>query len=168
MPYVPPTLLRRACLFGLLCLLLGACRTNGPDGTTSESAETDTSRAEAPADTSMPPSDSAARLKNPPPAPAPGTARIRAEILSCDAADTPVHCRIRMEEVLDYGSSTPPLSTGERTVRLASSLLEDRDKETLKKLGPHTFVVRHVGDQPEFGGEASGENRPEWTIQSID
>lgn len=166
MPHVPPTLLRRACLFGLLCLLSSACRTN--DATTSGPAETDTSRAEAPADTSTPPSDSAARLKNPSPAPSPGTARIRAEILSCDAVPPPMHCRIRVEEVLEYGSSTPPLSTGQRTMRLASSLLEDPGKEPLEKLGPHPFVVRHAGDQPDLEGETSEEKRPEWTLQSIE
>lgn len=168
MPSVPPLLLRGACLFGLLCLLSGACRTNGPDATTSESAATDTSRAEAPADTSTSPADSTARLKNPPPAPSPGTARIRAEILSCDAADTLMRCRIRVEEVLAYGSSTPPLSTGERIMRLASSLLENRDETALKGLDSHPFVVRHAGDRPELGGEPSEESRPEWTIQSIE
>jgi hypothetical protein len=160
-------LVRSACLLGLLCLLVGACRTNNPDAA-SQAADEDTTVADAaPGDTSTAATDSVDRPTPPPPAPAPGTARVRVEIVSCDGATEPVRCQVRVTKVLGYGSATPPLSTGERTMRLADALLADRDVTTLEGSGPHTVVARHAGDRPSVG-EVAGEDRPEWTVQSIE
>ena len=161
-----PALVGSACLLGLLCLLVGACRTNNPDAASQDTGE-DTTMAEAPGDTSTAAADSVDRPDPPAPAPAPGTARVRLEIGSCDAATEPVRCQIQVAEVLGYGSATPPLSTGERTMRLADALLADRDVTALEGSGPHTVVARHAGDRPSVGGAAE-EDRPEWTVQSIE
>jgi len=156
-----------ACLLGLLCLLVGACRTNNPDAA-SQAADEDTTVADAASgDTSTAAADSVDRPDPPPPAPAPGTARLRVEIGACDTSTEPVRCQIQVAEVLGYGSATPPLSTGERTMRLADALLADRDVTALEGSGPHTVVARHAGDRPSVGG-AAGEDRPEWTVQSIE
>ena len=152
-------------MLSLLCLLLGACRTEGPDTTTPEAAGDDPTMAAA-NDTSTAPSDSMPGHEPPPPAP--GTARVRAEITSCDAAAEPVRCQVRVKEVVGHGSATPPLSTGDQTVGVASSLLDDRDAAALDTLGPRTFVVRHAGDRPEFGDRSEDEKPPAWTIQSIE
>ncbi|PSQ66681.1 MAG: hypothetical protein BRD32_02120 [Bacteroidetes bacterium QH_2_64_74] len=154
-------------VLGLLLLLFGACRTDGPDTTTAGAADEDTAVAEAsPSDTSTAMPDSADRPGPPPPAPAPGTARLRAEIIECDASAEPVRCQVRVITVLAYGSSTPPISSGEHAVRLASSLLDERGVSALEASGPRTVVARHAGDQPDLG-QQSGNERPEWTIQSI-
>lgn len=166
MPHLRSALVGSTCVLSLLCLLLGACRTEGPDTTTSEAVGDDTTMAAA-NDTSTAPSDSMPGHEPPPP-PAPGTARVRAEITSCDAAAEPVRCQVRIEEVVGYGSATPPLSTGEQTVGVASSLLDDRDAAALDTLGTRTFVVRHAGDRPEFGDRSEDEKPPAWTIQSIE
>jgi hypothetical protein len=120
----------------------------------------------SPGDTSTAGPDSTER-SNPPPPPAPGTARVQAEIVACDAAAEPARCEVRVEEVLDYGPSTPPLSTGPQSLALASSLIDDRDGTALDTLGMRTLVLRHAGDQPALG-PSSDEPRPEWTIQSIE
>lgn len=153
-------------MLGLLCLLLGACRTNNPDAA-SGAAEEDTTVADAPAGDTSTAADSADRPGPPPPAPAPGTARLRVEIGACDTSTEPVRCQIQVAEVLGYGSATPPLSTSEHTMRLADALLADRDVTALEGSGPHTVVARHAGDRPSVGG-ADGEDRPEWTVQSIE
>lgn len=160
-----PALVGSACLFGLLCLLVGACRTNNPDAA-SQAADEDTTVADAASgDTSTAAPDSVDRSDPPPPAPAPGTARVRIEIVSCDGTTEPVRCQVRVAEVLGYGSATPPLSTGERTMRLAASLLADRDVRVLEDSGPRTVVVRH-SDRPTLG--EAGEDPPAWTVQSIE
>lgn len=167
MPRLRSTLIGSACALGLLCLLLSACRTDGPDTTTSDAAGDDTTMADASSDTSMASPDSMPG-QEPPPPPAPGTARMRAKITSCDAAAEPVRCQVRIKEVLGYGSATPPLSAGERTVGVASSLLKDRDAATLDTLSTRTVVLRHAGDRPDFGDQPEDEKPPAWTIQSIE
>ena len=119
-----------------------------------------------PSDPSTAAPDSAER-SNPPPPPAPGTARVRAEIVTCNAAAEPVRCEVRVEEVLGYGSATPSLGTGTRPVNLASSLLVDRDVAAFDTLGTRTLILRHAGDRPTLG-TSSDEERPEWTIQTIE
>lgn len=156
-----------ACALVLCLALTGACRTEGPDTAASDSEESDTTLAEASTDTSTTPADSTDAIKNPPPAPAPGTARIRAEIVSCEADAQPVRCQIRVEEVLAYGSTTPSLRPGTYPARLAASLLNDRTVSDVEALGPRTLVVRHGGDQPDLGDPSDAE-RPTWTIQSIE
>ncbi|MFB6278958.1 MAG: hypothetical protein ABEK75_05595 [Salinibacter sp.] len=165
MPRPRPMLIGSTCALGLLCLLLGACRTNGPDTTTSGP---DTTRPDATADTAAAPSDASVDPTAPPPAPAPGTARVRAEIRSCTTEGQPARCRIRVDEVLAYGSSTPPLPTGDHTVRLSPSVLNDRDAATLDGTGPRPITLRHAGDRPDLGGDDADENRPAWTLQSME
>ena len=159
MPHRSAPLVGLFCVLGLL-ILLGACRTDGPD-TTTPSAETDTTMA----DSAM--TDTTTDLKNPQPGPAPGTARVRADIAECDATTDPVHCTVEVTEVLGYGSTTPSLNTGPHTVAVAASLLRKRDASALTALGPRTIVLRHAGDQPTLG-EQSDHSRPEWTLQSIE
>lgn len=168
MPCLRPPLLRTICTLGLLCLLIGACRTDGPETTASETAGADTTRTETTGDTAATPSDSSVDPTAPPPAPAPGTARVRVEIRTCDTDVQPAHCQIRVDEVLGYGSSTPPLSTGDHTVRLSPSVLDDGDTTALGETNPQTVVLRHAGDQPDFGGDDSNEEQPAWTLQSIE
>lgn len=154
-------LIGSTCALGLLCLLLGACRTNGPDTTTSGP---DPTRTDAAGDTAAAQPDSSIA----PTAPPPGTARVRAEIRSCNTETRPVHCQIRVDEVLAYGSSTPPLPAGNHTVRLSPSVRNDRDAATLDGTGPRSILLRHVGDRPTFGGDDADENRPAWTLQSVE
>ncbi|MFB6271819.1 MAG: hypothetical protein ABEL51_02885 [Salinibacter sp.] len=160
MPRLSAPLVGRVLALGLLCALLGACGTDGPETTTSQQNE-DTAAASA--DSATADADTLSGPQTPPP----GTARIRATIATCDAAADPVRCEVRVEEVLGYGSATPPLSTGTHTVAVASSLLTARDATTLATLGPRTFVVQHAGDRPNLG-EHADDTRPEWTIQSIE
>lgn len=167
-PLSRPILFGSACTLGLLCLLLGGCRTDGPDTTTREAAETDTTRTDATDDTAVAPPDSSVGSTAPRPAPAPGTARVRAELRSCNTEAQPARCEIRVDEVLGYGSSTPPLSSGDHTVRMASSGLNDRDDAALDGPGLKTIILRHAGDQPDFGGDSSDEKRFAWTLQSIE
>lgn len=147
-----------ACALGVLCLTAESCRNDASNATAADSADADTTVAE---------SDSTDR-QNPPPPPAPGTARVRAEIRSCNSDAEPVRCRVRVAEVLGYGSATPPLGTGEHTVRLASALLKNRTLKGLEALGPKTYVLRHAGPQPEIGDASESETQPKWTIQSIE
>ena len=166
MPRLRLILVRSTCALGVLCLLLGACRTDGPTTTTNDPSGDDTTKANASGDTSIASPDSTPKPDPPPPAPAPGTAQIRAEITSCDTSATPNHCQVRVEEVLGYGSTTPPLSTGMHTVGLASSLLDTQDAAALDTLGLRTLIVRHAGKQPNLNEHSEAEP-PEWTIQSI-
>ena len=151
-------LIGSTCALGLLCLLLGACRTNGPD----------TTRPDAAGDTAVAQPDSSIAPIAPPPAPAPGTARVRAAIRSCDTETHPARCQIRVDEVLAYGSSTPPLPAGDHTVRLSPSVLNDRDAAALDGTGPRSVLLRHAGDRPDLGGDDADENRPAWTLQSVE
>jgi len=146
-------LIGSTCALGFLCLLLGACRTNGPDTTTSGP---DTTRPDAAADTAAAQSDASIDPTAPPPAPAPGTARVQAEIRSCTPEAQPMRCQIRVDEVLAYGSSTLPLPAGDHTVRLSPSVLNDRDTATLDGTTPRLIVLRHA------------EERPAWTLQSVE
>jgi hypothetical protein len=93
---------------------------------------------------------------------------VRVEIRTCDTDAQPPHCQIRVDEVLGYGSSTPPLSTGIHTVRLAPSVLNDKDVTALDRTTSQTVVLRHAGDQPDFGGDNSNGEHPAWTLQSIE
>ena len=164
----PPFLFGSICTLGLLCLLIGACRTDGPD-TTADPASADTAVATVTSsDTPTTMSDSVDRPDPPPPGPAPGTAHVRAEVTSCDTASSPVRCQVRVDEVIGYGSATPPLSPGEQAMGLASSLLTDRDASALDTLGPRTFVLKHAGDRPDLGEQSAEEPSPEWTILSIE
>jgi len=147
-------LIGSTCALGLLCLLLGACRTNGPD----------TTRTDAAGDTAVAQPDSSIA----PTAPPPGTAHVRAEIQSCTTETHPARCQIHVDEVLAYGSSTPPLSAGDHTVRLSPSVLNDRDAAALDGTGPRSILLRHAGDRPDLGGDDADENRPAWTLQSVE
>lgn len=161
------------CVLFLLCMLAG-CRGSGsspnaedtPDSTTDTTVTSpdavDTSRADtatASTDENTPPSST-------PPGPAPGTAHVRAIVPSCDTKEASPQCQIQIRKVLGYGSATPPLSRGERVVRLLPQLLTDWRIDSLAAEGPHTLVLRHAGDQPAIQ-EPSDENRPEWTIESV-
>jgi len=79
-----------------------------------------------------------------------------------------VRCQVRVEEVLGYGSATPPLSTGEQTTGLASSVLADPDVAALAPLGTRTLVLKYAGDRPNLGDQPDRETSPKWTIQLIE
>jgi hypothetical protein len=164
MPVLPRSLLAKvACVLGLVCLLLGACGTDGPETTASQPAD-DTTTASVDSSTTI---DDPTTKPETTPAPAPGTAQIRAAITTCDTTAAPVRCEMHVEEVLGYGSATPPLGTGDRSMALAPSLLDDRDIATIEALGPRTFVVRHAGDQPDFEKQPD-DTKSAWTIQSLE
>jgi len=135
----------------------------GPDTTARDATSPDTTTSDAMAD-----ADSNEGRPGPiPHGPTPGTVRVRATITSCDTTTSPVQCGLQIEKILSYGSSTPTVSKGVRTVQLASGLLETRTVDALTSTS-HIFVLRHAGPQPEMGREEGEEARVEWTAQSIE
>jgi hypothetical protein len=157
-------------LLGVICVIIG-CRGSEPeraseqtvaDTTSWEGAVVDSSGQ----DTTGAESDSVRRPGPVPPGPAPGTVRVRAVVASCDTTSNPTHCQLRIEEVLAYGSSTPPIGTGERSVHFSEGLLSERAVDDLTATS-HVYVLHHVGDRPRVR-KGGGERRVEWTARSID
>lgn len=110
--------------------------------------------------------DSSSRPGAIPPGPAPGTVRVRASLASCDTARTPVHCQLRIEEVLAYGSSTPVIGTGERTVRLSAALLSGRSVDEVEGRS-YEYVLRHIGERQAVREGEEKTAPAEWTIRGI-
>jgi hypothetical protein len=134
----------------------------GPDTAASDAMHSDTTASDTMAD-----ADSNDGRPGPiAPGPAPGTVRVEAVVESCDTTASPVQCRLQIEKILGYGSSTPTLSKGMRTVRFASGLLEEQAVDALRSTS-HIFVLSHAGPQPEMGAE-EGQARIEWTAQSVE
>ena len=100
------------------------------------------------------------------PAPPPGTAEIRGAVLSCQE-DEQVRCEIRIDEVLGYGASTPPVASGMRTVLVRPVVLQNRTTHDLVTMGVRTFRLRHVGDRPQLGSDQNQNSTPAWTITEI-
>lgn len=155
-------------VFGVVSLAMTGCRGSGETNGTTEQGGSDTTAIVETGDTthsadSTSDSTEVERPQPPPPAPAPGTAEIQATVLSVDTTGSTALCTIRIEKVLGYGSSTPPLSTGERTVGLFPGIVQD----DLTVIESRTMVLQHSGDQRLQGNRAGEEDRLEWSIQSI-
>lgn len=155
-----------------ICVIVGGCRGSEPEHA-AEQAEVDTMSSDETAEadsTGRDPngteSDTVSRPGPIPPGPAPGTVRVRAVVAACDTTTTPVQCQLRIADVLAYGSSTSPISTGERTVRFSETLLSGRSLDDLK-VGSRVYVLHHAGDRPVTTEEDAGEKRIEWTARSI-
>jgi len=103
---------------------------------------------------------------NPPPAPPPGTARIRGTILSCEPGE-PVTCEIRVGEVLAYGPSTPPVAQGTRRVSIRPVVLKSRSVEDLAAGGVKLLTLTHAGSERTLGGEAGEGNTGEWALIDV-
>jgi hypothetical protein len=103
---------------------------------------------------------------NPPPAPPPGTARIRGAILSCEPGE-PVTCEIRVDEVLAYGPSTPPVAQGTRRVSVRPVVLKGRSVEELADGGAKLLTLTHSGSERTLGGETEEEKTGEWTLIDV-
>ena len=156
-----------------VCVIGAGCRESGPEraagqteADTMSSAETSESDSTV-RDTSGTDSDTVRRPGPIPPGPAPGTVRVRAVVASCDTTTTPAQCRLQIEEVLAYGSSTPPISSGERTVRLSETFLSRRTLDDLRE-DPRIYILHHAGDRPVAAEDDAEDERIEWTARSID
>lgn len=157
-------------LFGTICVVVG-CRGSEPERVP-EHPNADTTTGKAAVDSSGQDTTSAEpdTVKRPgpvPPGPAPGTARVRAVVTSCDTTGTVTHCQLRIDEVLAYGSATPPIGAGERTVRFSSGLLDDRTLADLTKES-RVYVLHHAGDRPVARDSAERESPIEWTARSVE
>lgn len=154
-----------------ICVIAG-CRGSEPERATGQS-DVDTTTEEAAAvdsssqDTASAESDTVRRPGPVPPGPAPGTVRVRAVVASCDTTGRLAQCRLRIDEVLAYGSSTPVIGPGERTVRFSEALLSGQAIDDLTAAS-HVYVLHHVGDRPRVGKDQGEEERIEWTARSID
>lgn len=165
---------QRSLSAGLVVLLAisvvaGGCQggepTSGSEQTVSDTMTAETTDVDS-TDRDTTAADSASRSGAIAPGPAPGTVRVRASVASCDTTRTPVHCQLQITEVLAYGSSTPVIGTGERTVRVSTALLSDRPVDELKG-NSYEYVLRHRGDQQAV---REGEERTaptEWGVRSI-
>ncbi len=150
----------------VICVIAGGCRGSEPEHV-SEQTEADTDGNSTGQDTSEGKPNTGIRPSPVPPGPAPGTVQVRAVVASCDTTKTPAHCQLRIEEVLAYGSSTPPISTGERPVRFSETLLSGRPLNDLKA-DLHVYVLHHAGDRRVTAEDEVKEERIEWTARSID
>jgi len=103
---------------------------------------------------------------NPPPAPPPGTARIRGAILSCEPGET-VTCEIRVDEVLAYGASTPPVAQGTRRVSVRPVVLKSRNVEDLAASGVKLLTLTHSGSERTLGGEAGEDKTGGWALIDV-
>jgi hypothetical protein len=99
-----------------------------------------------------------------PPAPPPGTVRIRGSVLSCDEETETGErrCEIAIESIVAYGASTAPLATVNRTVLAAPPVFSGRSAEVLVSAGTLTMVLEHAGDQPQMGG--ASEQSVSWRL----
>lgn len=100
------------------------------------------------------------------PTPPPGTANAVGTLLSCEQGE-PTLCKIRIEKVVGYGASTPPVATGERTVSLRPAVLNDWSIEDLLAGGAKSFTLRHSGDTPQLGESADRNKSPTWALIEI-
>jgi hypothetical protein len=103
---------------------------------------------------------------NPPPAPPPGTARIRGVVLSCEPGET-VTCGIRVGEVLAYGPSTPPVAQGTRRVSVRPVVLKSRSVEDLADGGVKLLKLTHSGSGRTLGGETGEAKTGEWALIDV-
>lgn len=112
--------------------------------------------------TSSPEADSSVALS-----PAPETVHVRAAFLSCAEDEAPVACRIHIDEVLGYGSATPPVGTGERSIHVPRvALSESHSLSELLSVPPQHLVLHH--DDPQLQLPNNGqESGPRWRLVSI-
>ena len=103
---------------------------------------------------------------NPPPAPPPGTARIRGAILSCEPGET-VTCEIRVDEVMAYGPSTPPVAQGARRVSVRPVALKSRSVEDLSAGGAKLLTLTHSGSERTLGGETGEGKTGGWALIDV-
>ena len=105
---------------------------------------------------------------SPPPPIAPGTAQITATILSAEETEAGFHCILRVEQVLRYGATTPPLPAGADIQALvASHVIESMAPETSMKslIEPASMLkitLKHTGM-----GQMLGSTGPEWRVTTI-
>jgi hypothetical protein len=148
------SLWKAALALGALILLVGCSgsQTNGDS---------------APADSAGRPSLAADTTEtNPPPAPPPGTARIRGAVLSCEPGE-PVTCEIRVDEVLAYGPSTPPVAQGTRGVSVRPVVLKSQSVEDLDAGGVKLLTLTHPGSGRTLGGETGEEKTGGWALIDV-
>lgn len=103
---------------------------------------------------------------NPPPAPPPGTARIRGAILSCEPGET-VTCEIRVDEVLAYGPSTPPVAQGTRGVSVLPVVLRERSADSLATGELRILTLSHSASGRALGGREKDSEIGEWTLTEV-
>lgn len=163
----------------LFCTLGGGCQGPSPEEASSgaggdtvgvDTTEVDSSTGDtSAADTSTTDTSTTGPIGGdpPPPAPPPGTARVRGTVVSCDTTARPSRCRIRIETVVGYGSATPPLGTGERTIVLDLDRLRGITVDSLTAAGERILVLNHAGDRPTFD-EEDGDDRLMWTLDAVE
>ena len=96
-------MIRSVLIVGLM-LLVGACY--GPQRNASSDTAAISSREDTASDSLQP--------ANEEPAPAPGTARVRAMVQACEQhAPADIRCQLEIREVVAYGAATPVLDAGE-------------------------------------------------------
>ena len=147
--------LRKTALFVGVALLLGGCSGSQTNG---DSAQADSAGGpNLAADTTE---------ANPAPAPPPGTARIRGAVLSCEPGE-PVTCEIRVDEVLAYGPSTPPVAQGTRGVSVRPVILRSRSVEDLAASGVKLLTLTHSGSERTLGGETGEGKTGGWALIDV-
>ena len=104
----------------------------------------------------------------PPPPIAPGTAQVTAILLSAEEAENSHRCTLRINQVLGYGSSTPPLPSGSEIeviipVHVITSMEPATSIEALMAPErPLKLVLKHIGM-----AQMLGSNSPDWRVASI-
>jgi hypothetical protein len=139
-----------------LAVTAGACsdrRIETPDSSGNRTARAD----------SLPTADT---LATPPP----GTARVRGEVLSCQSDDAPPQCEVRIDEVLAYGASTPPIAAGRHRVGVRPNVLRAHSADSLQERGVGPLTLTHGGDRRPPGEQApsaDAPNAPSWTLSGL-
>lgn len=152
----------------LACIFFAGCSSSKKRSQNIDSAATDSTQAanESQAD-SMDASDTVrptARV-----APAPGTVRVKAEILDIINSDVAGSiCRLKIVAVEAYGSNTPPLGEGaEIEAAVPKDFLEtstdDNATHTALKSGVVADLLLRYQQVPNL----SGKKLPNWQINSV-
>ena len=94
----------------------------------------------------------------------PRTARVQGEVLSCQGEE-PTRCEIRIDKVLGYGMSTPPIAPGTRTVSVRPVVLQNRSISDLVGHGPQGLSLQHAGEQLRLGDQP--EPATDWALTEV-
>lgn len=99
---------------------------------------------------------------------APGSAQVTATLIRAEETEQGYHCVLRVEQVHQYGSSTPPLPKGADIKALISSQVLQSlgdDAQVASLMAPDNkmeITLRHAGI-----GKMMGSDAPSWQVSSI-
>lgn len=146
-------------VFALVALGAGCSgpRTNGGGPETASASDTPSA-----SDTTEATADSV-RVE-PDPAPPPQTVRLRGGVLACHDGEPPT-CDIRVDEVVAYGMSTPPVAPGTRIVSVRPVVLREQSLDELSGRDDVLLMLQHAGETKQLGGEDTAA--PDWALIEI-